>query len=306
MKPAKLKKGGNIRIIAPASAPSLRSLTVGVSKLVNLGYRVSLGDNIRKTKQIGYLSASDQDRANELNEAFADDSVDAIFCARGGYGSLRILPLIDFDIIKDHPKIFVGYSDITALHLAIGKKTDLITFHGPMPGVDFEHALPNTLDEMFRILVGDSLDLTPQISRILGTVVDGETTGISAGTNFSLVTSLFGTEFQLIPNRRILFLEDVSTSILDIDRYMAELLLSKTLYQLKGMVFGDFVEIPHEDWPVPSLKEVIYNYVNKMKKPIVYGMPFGHGEDQMTIPLNAEIKISTEESSLVLLEDVVD
>ncbi|MCW6168624.1 MAG: LD-carboxypeptidase [Thermoplasmatales archaeon] len=306
MKPSKLKNGANIRIIAPASAPSLRSLTIGVSKLTDLGYRVTLGDNIRKTKQIGYLSASDQDRANELNRAFADDSVDAVFCARGGYGSLRILPLIDFDIIKDHPKIFVGYSDITALHMAIGKKTDLITFHGPMPGVDFEQKIPKTIDEMFKLLRGETLDLTPQISRILGTVVEGETSGISAGTNFSLVTSLFGTEFQLIPNRRILFLEDVATSILDIDRYMAELLLSKTLYQLKGMVFGDFVEIPREDWPVPSLKEVIYNYVNKMKKPIIYGMPFGHGEDQMTIPLNAEIRISTEDSNLVLLEDVVD
>ena len=306
MKPSKLKNGANIRIIAPASAPSLRSLTIGVSKLMDLGYRVTLGDNIRKTKQIGYLSASDQDRANELNRAFADDSVDAVFCARGGYGSLRILPLIDFDIIKDHPKIFVGYSDITALHMAIGKKTDLITFHGPMPGVDFEQKIPKTIDEMFKLLRGETLDLTPQISRILGTVVEGETSGISAGTNFSLVTSLFGTEFQLIPNRRILFLEDVATSILDIDRYMAELLLSKTLYQLKGMVFGDFVEIPREDWPVPSLKEVIYNYVNKMKKPIIYGMPFGHGEDQMTIPLNAEIRISTEDSNLVLLEDVVE
>lgn len=306
MRPSRLKKGGHIRIIAPASPPNLRSLTVGVEKLRKMGYKVTFGENIRKLKRIGYLSAPDNDRARELESAFMDDSVDAIFCARGGYGSLRILPLIDFDIIKEHPKIFLGYSDITALHIAINQKTDLITFHGPMPAVDYE-TIPDTfLKYMMDFLAGETTDLTSQITRIVGVLVEGEAEGKSAGTNFSLVTSLIGTEYQLKSHDRILFLEDVATSIYDIDRYMAELWLTKTLYRVKGLVFGDFTQIPVDEGPTPSLQEIIYYYVSNMKKPAIYGLPFGHGSDQMIIPLNVRIKISTEEPFIKLLEDILD
>ena len=306
LKPPKLKSTSHIRIIAPASAPNLKSLTAGVTRLKKLGFKVTLGENIRKTKQIGYLSAPDIDRARELNSAFLDDSVDAIFCARGGFGSLRILPLIDYDIIKDHPKIFLGYSDITALHIAFNKKTDLISFHGPMPGRDFENITPEIINNMIEVLSGETLDLSKQINRIIGTVVEGKVSGISAGTNFSLFASLFGTEYQIKGHNRILFLEDVSTSISDIDRYLSELWLSKVLYRVKALLFGDFTQIPEEQVPTPSLQEIIYYYFNKMKKPTMYGLPFGHGSDQMTIPLNAEMKISTIEPSITLLDNVVD
>ncbi|MGC8996215.1 MAG: S66 peptidase family protein [Thermoplasmata archaeon] len=306
LKPPKLKSNAHIRIIAPASAPNLKSLTAGVTRLKKMGFKVTLGENIRKTKQIGYLSAPDIDRARELNSAFADQTVDAIFCARGGFGSLRILPLIDYDLIKENPKIFLGYSDITALHIALNKKADLITFHGPMPGVDFENITPEIINNMIEILSGETLDLTKQINRIVGTVVDGKVSGISAGTNFSLFASLFGTEYQIKGHNRILFLEDVSTSISDIDRYMSELWLSKVLYRVKALLFGDFTQIPEEQVPTPSLQEIIYYYLYKMKKPTMYGLPFGHGSDQMTIPLNAKMKISTSEPSITLLENVVD
>ncbi|MBD6955121.1 MAG: S66 peptidase family protein [Thermoplasmata archaeon] len=306
MRAVRLKKGGHIRIIAPASPPNLRSLTIGVEKLRKMGYKVSFGENIRKLKRIGYLSAPDNDRAKELENAFLDDSVDAVFCARGGYGSLRILPLIDFDIIKDHPKIFLGYSDITALHIAINQKTDLITFHGPMPAVDYETIQDNFLKYMMDFLAGETTDLTSQITRIVGVLVEGEAEGRSAGTNFSLVTSLIGTEYQLKAHDRILFLEDVATSIYDIDRYMAELWLTKILYRVKGLAFGDFTQIPVDEGPTPSLQEVIYYYVSNMKKPAIYGLPFGHGNDQMIIPLNARIRISTEEPFIKLLEKVLD
>ncbi|MCI4434419.1 MAG: LD-carboxypeptidase [Thermoplasmata archaeon] len=306
MRAPSLKKGGHIRIIAPASPPNLRSLTVGVEKLRKMGYKVSFGENIRKLKRIGYLSAPDVDRARELENAFLDDSVDAIFCARGGYGSLRILPLIDFEIIKEHPKIFLGYSDITALHIAINQKADLITFHGPMPAVDYETIPEPFLKFMMDFLAGETTDLTSQITRIVGILVEGNAEGKSAGTNFSLVTSLIGTEYQLKAHDRILFLEDVATSIYDIDRYMAELWLTKILYRVKGLAFGDFTQIPVDEGPTPSLQEVIYYYVSNMKKPAIYGLPFGHGTDQMIIPLNARIKLSTEEPFITLLEDILD
>ncbi len=140
----------------------------------------------------------------------------------------------------------------------------------------------------------------------MGVLVEGEAEGRSAGTNFSLVTSLIGTEYQLKAHDRILFLEDVATSIYDIDRYMAELWLTKILYRVKGLAFGDFTQIPVDEGPTPSLQEVIYYYVSNMKKPAIYGLPFGHGNDQMIIPLNARIKISTEEPFIKLLEKVLD
>ncbi|MEM0160346.1 MAG: LD-carboxypeptidase [Thermoplasmata archaeon] len=306
IKAPKLKKNAHIRIIAPASPPNLKNLSIGIEKFRKFGFKISFGDNIKKTKQIGYLSAPDTERAKELVNAFTDDSVDAIFCARGGYGSMRILPLIDYDIIQEHPKVFVGYSDITALHIAINKKTGLITFHGMMPGVDFDITNDITMNHMIEILAGETLDLTPQIKRIVGSIVDGETFGISTGTNFSLLISLIGTEYEFKSSERILFLEDVSTSISDIDRYMSELWLSKMLYRAKGLVFGDFTQIPNDEGPNPSLPEIIYYYVNKMKKPVIYGMPFGHGPDQMTIPLAAKMKISTYEPSIILQENVVE
>ncbi|MGC9193002.1 MAG: S66 peptidase family protein [Thermoplasmata archaeon] len=311
IKPPRLKKNAHIRVIAPASPPSLKNLTLGVERFRKFGFKVSFGDNIKKTKQIGYLSAPDTERAKELIAAFQDDNVDAIFCARGGYGSMRILPLIDYEIIEKHPKIFVGYSDITALHIAINKMTGLITFHSLMPGADFDYSKDPTINDtnilqMFNIMSGETMDITPQIKRIVGSIVDGETSGVSTGTNFSLLVSLIGTEYSFKSSERILFLEDVSTSISDIDRYMAELWLSKMLYRAKGLVFGDFTQIPNDEVPSPSLPEIIYYYVNKMKKPVIYGMPFGHGMDQMTIPLDAKMKISTYDPSIVLQENVVD
>ncbi len=233
-----MKKSANIRIIAPASPPDIKVLWSSITLLKKMGFNITLGQNIRKLVQRADLAAPDKDRAEEFNAAFKDDSVDAIFCARGGYGSMRILPLIDYDNIKSHPKIFVGY--------------------------------------------------------------------ISEGTNISLFASLVGTDYMPDTKNRIGFFEDIATTSSDVDRYLFRLKLAKALDKFNGFVFGDFVDIPTSDEILPSMEEIIESYMLELQKPSLYGFPFGHGEDQMLIPLNAKIRISSDEPYMELLEEVVN
>ncbi|MGC9099162.1 MAG: S66 peptidase family protein [Candidatus Micrarchaeia archaeon] len=306
IKPPKLKEGDEIRVVAPAWAPDIKDLSKGIEILRHMGFKVSLGKNIKRLAQVYYLSAPDKDRASELIDAFKDDSVDAIFCGGGGYGSMRILPYLDFDLIKEHPKIFLGYSDITALHVAINNFAHLVTFHGPMPGPDVDEMKKPTYKNFIEVLKGDNKDINPPQGRIIKYVISGKATGISMGTNFSLVASLVGTKYLEEAKERILFLEDVSTTVWDIDRYFATLKLAGLLDDFEGFVFGDFTDIPKTEDAMPVMEEIVEYHMANANKPSLYGMPFGHGDEQMLIPLNAKIKMQTEQPYLELLEDVVN
>ncbi|MGC8888688.1 MAG: S66 peptidase family protein [Candidatus Micrarchaeia archaeon] len=305
IKPPKLKEGSNIRIVAPAWAPDIKDLSKGIEILKHLGFKVSLGKNIKRLAQVSYLSAPDKDRASELMDAFKDDTVDAIFCGRGGYGAMRILPYLDFDVIKEHPKIFMGYSDITALHVAINNFSHLITFHGPMPGTDVDEMRKPIFKTYIGMLKGENRDVSPPIERLIKYVVNGKATGISMGTNFSLIASLVGTKYLKDVKGKILFLEDVSTTAWDIDRYFATLELAGLLNDFEGFVFGDFTDIPKTEDATPVIEEIVEYHMGIANKPSLYGFPFGHGDEQTLIPLNAKISISSEPPYIELLEDVV-
>lgn len=306
IKPPKLKSGANIKIVAPASPPDLKQLSTSISLLKKYGFNVSLGQNLRRLVQRADLAAPDKDRADELNKAFKDPSVDAIFCARGGYGSMRILSMLDYDAIKANPKIFVGYSDITALHLAIHKFTGLVTFHGPMPGVDADEIKKLSFQNILSILKGESNDISKNINQVIKYISPGSTEGISEGTNISLFASLIGTDYFPDAKNKIAFFEDVATTSGDVDRYLFRLKLAKALDKFNGFVFGDFTDIPKSDEVLPSMEEIVEDYMLNLNKPSLYGLPFGHGDDQMLIPLNTRIKISSEEPYIQLLEEVVN
>ncbi len=306
IKAPKLKPNANIKIIAPASPPDLKQLAASIILLKKYGFNISLGQNLRRLVQRADLAAPDKERADELNNAFKDPSVDAIFCARGGYGSMRILQDIDYDAIKSNPKIFVGYSDITALHLAIHKFTGLITFHGPMPGVDADEIRKPSFQNVLSVLKGESKDMSSNINRVVKYISPGSTEGISEGTNISLFASLIGTDYFPDPKNKIAFFEDVATTSGDVDRYLFRLKLAKALDKFNGFVFGDFADIPKSDEVLPSMEEIVEDYMLNLKKPSLYGLPFGHGDDQMLIPLNAKMSISSDEPYITLLEDVVN
>lgn len=306
VKPPALKPGDEIRIIAPASAPDMNNLSRGISRLRNWGYKVTLGRNIRKLVQRNSLAAPDTNRADELMDAFLDDSVKAVFCARGGYGSIHILEMLDYDAIRDHPKIFVGYSDITALHLAINKFSNMVTFHGPMPGADPDEIRKPSFKKFMDIYSGQSRDLSGYLDKVIKYIVSGKVEGVSIGTNISVAASLIGTKYMPSSDGKIFFIEDTGVTSGDIDRYFFTMKLAGMLDKFVGFVFGDFRAITEAEEPMPFIEDVVQLYLNQLNVPSLYGLPFGHGDEQMLIPLNARVRLSTEEPYLELLEDVVE
>ncbi len=307
VKPPSLKPGDEIRIIAPASAPDMRALSRSVSRLTKLGYRISLGKNIRKLVQRNSLAAPTSERAAELMDAFADDSVNTIFCARGGYGSIHILPMLDYDVIREHPKIFVGYSDITALHMAFNKLSGLVTFHGPMPASDPEEYGKATFKKYLDVLSGNSTDLKQFIDNVVKYIFRGKVEGKSTGTNISVYSSLIGTNYLPSSAGKIFFIEDTGITSGDLDRYFSVMKLSGILESFSGFAFGDFKQIAEAEEPMPYIEDIVQMYINEMQKPSVYGLPFGHNVDsQMLIPLNSRMSLSTEDPYIELLENILD
>lgn len=306
LRPPKLRPGDEIRIIAPASAPDMKNLSKSVGKLRKLGYKVTLGRNIRKLVQINQMAASDVERRDELMSAFMDDSVKAVFCARGGYGSIHILPMLDYDLIRDHPKIFIGYSDITALHLALNSQANMITFHGPMPASDPDEISKHSFRKFLDVLAGDTLEMESGYDRVIKYIISGTAEGRSMGTNISVAASLIGTNYMPDTRDKLLFVEDTGVTPGDIDRYFFTMKLAGMLGHFSGFIFGDFKVIKELDEPMPYIEDVVEKIMEENQKPSIYGMPFGHGEDQMLIPLNAKMRLTTFEPYLELLENVVD
>jgi muramoyltetrapeptide carboxypeptidase len=193
-KPRRLEENSTIAVIAPAGPPDLERLRRGVQLFEKRGYKIRIFPQARR--RLGYLAGDDKLRATALNQAFEDGSIDAIVCARGGYGTLRLLPYIDFNIIKNNPKIFIGYSDITVLLLAIFKKCNFVTFHGPMMAIEFGRKIrPYTENHFFDVLNGLSKEKIINISKGYRVKVlsGGIAEGRIVGGNLCLMTKLIGT-----------------------------------------------------------------------------------------------------------------
>ena len=308
VRPPKLKEGDEIRIIAPASAPDMGNLSKGIARLKKLGFKISLGSNIKRLVQVHELAATAVERSQEILNAFRDDNVKAIFCARGGYGSIHSLPLLDFDVIHDHPKIFIGYSDITALHLAFNKLSNLVTFHGPMPGSDPEEMGKPYFKTIIEVLEGKTNNFATGDRDLLFKYINpGTVEGTSIGTNISVASSLIGTKYMPDTTDKILFAEDTGITAGDIDRYLFTMKLANLLGNFSGFAFGDIKTVNEQSEPMPFVEDVIEDYMEELKKPSLYGLPFGHGEGQMLIPLNSRIKLSTStEPTLEFREPVVE
>ena len=306
IKPSRLKIGEEIRIIAPSSYPEIIPLSQSAEEITKLGYRVTYGINVKKLNQDNYHSANPELRAKELMDAFTDDNVKAIFCARGGHGARQTLPFLDFDVIREHPKIFMGYSDITNLHMAINKLSGLVTFHGPMPDTDTEEFRGEKLEIMFRIFRGELSDLKPYIKRLVKYVVEGSAQGRSMGTNMSVFSSLTGTPYMPEFNGKVLFCEDTNERSVDIERYLDIMTLNGTINQLAGFVFGEFKNRSTSGEGKPSIEDVIKEYMVKNAKPSLAMAPFGHGNEQMLIPLNLRVRITESEPYIEPMESMVE
>jgi len=313
MKPAKLTKGATIGVVSPSGFSEPFGLGQAVGYLKELGYKVVLGECTRNLTRTGFVSGKDEQRAKELTDMFANERVDAVFCSRGGYGAMRIVDLIDFGVIKDNPKIFIGYSDITTLHVSIHQRTGLVTFHGPSiegyAGDNPEKDSPAGKENIDRALgllsraePWGKIENPPK-GMLLRTVVPGKAKGPIIGGNLSMITHTLGTEDSIRTDGRILFLEDVYVSEYDIERLLMHMLLARKLQKCSGIIFGQVSSFEKRDLPGPSLEEVIQDRLGTLKEvPSFTGLCCGHGMMKLVVPEGVKASMDATKPALVVEE----
>jgi len=292
LRPQKLVKGDFIGLITPASPVADSSLVErGVRYLESQGYRVVVGENVGK--RYGYLAGTDEERAADLHSMFEKKEVKAIFCLRGGYGTPRLLSLINYKRIARNPKIFVGYSDVTALQLAFWTKCRLITFHGPMAGVEMAQQMDPFTEEMFWRCVTSSQRLGAiPLSEDVQVLRKGEARGRLLGGNLSLLVSVLGTPYQPDFSGAIIFAEETSEEPYRVDRMMTHLHNAGVFRKASGLVLGQFTGCIPTDATKPSLstEEVLRNSAQKFAKPALANLPFGHAARTMTLPVGVRVR----------------
>ncbi len=306
--PRTLAKDSTIGITAPASPTSMGEIANGHRALRKMGCKVVVGDTIRKSKnQYHYFSAPDEVRASEFMSFLERDDIDAILCGRGGYGIMRILPLIDFNLFKKHPKIIIGFSDITALLNAVYQRTGLVTFHGPVASVTFNSF---TVNHFKQILFGQE-DFQPVEVKASGglTINEGRARGALVGGNLTMITSTLGTDYEIDTKDKILLIEEISEHPYKIDRMLTQLHLAGKLNECSGIIFGHFKGLnsrrpfyPNKSY---TIKEVIEQVVKPIGKPTLIGLPFGHIKNKLTLPIGTQVEMDASKKTLTILNQSV-
>jgi muramoyltetrapeptide carboxypeptidase len=312
VRPRRLRPGMTVGLVSPASNVSDdESIRAALEWVESLGFRVKPGAHLFARTQ--YLAGSDRDRADDLNAMFADPGVDAIVCLRGGYGCSRLLPLLDYGTIAAHPKVLLGYSDISALLNAIHLRTGLITFHGPMAAENLtDYSYGAFRDTLLAPRAPQALAAPPPFASAPGRVErDNRITSIAAGTaegrlvggNLSLVCHLLGTPFEPDFTGRILFLEDVEEAPYSIDRLLTQLWLAGKLQQVAGIAFGKFTETAQDN--TFSVEQVLRQRCGDLGIPVLRGLMIGHVEQQAVLPIGARARLDADAGTLTLLETAV-
>lgn len=295
MTPAKLRKGGKIAIVGLAGAGDKNLLDQAVANIKNYGYNVET-DPTCLLNWHGF-AGSDQERATALNKLFADDSVNAIMAMRGGFGSIRILDQINYPLIKKNPKIFIGFSDITSLHMALFSQTQLQTIHGPMAISNFSQKDDITAQSLFSLAEGQTKTLLSE----LGIIKNGTAQGILIGGNLTVLMSGLGTKYDVDFRGKILFLEDIGEAGYRIDRMLTQLLLMGRLQGLKGIILGNFKNCNSSGNEL-SLQEIFEEKFFRFNIPVVYNASVGHGTPNLSLPLGTEVLLDTKSQTLTLVQ----
>ncbi|MGE5355728.1 MAG: S66 peptidase family protein [Deltaproteobacteria bacterium] len=307
IKPKKLKPGDTIGLITPASPISEEAFSRTLKNLESLGFNYKTGDNI--FKKYGYLAGEDMGRVDDIHKMFSDPEIDAVWCIRGGYGTTRILNNIDYSLIKNNPKVFIGYSDITALHIAIYRKTGLITFHGPVASSEFTEytirCFRNLFFENFTAIGNfENADNDSGDTLRHNIIVPGRMEGRLMGGNLSLLTALAGTEFQMPSENHIIFIEDIDEKPYRIDRMLTQLIDSSFLQKASGILLGIFkgCEAKPDEKNTLQLNETLVDRLSMLGIPVFYGFSFGHIDNHCTIPVGIKAGFDTENQILFFKE----
>ncbi|HET9294733.1 MAG TPA: LD-carboxypeptidase, partial [Gemmatimonadales bacterium] len=311
--PPALKPGHHVALVAPAGPLLERDdLSRGQELCRALGFEPVLGANAGR--RYGYLAGTDEERLADLNAALADPGIDAVWCLRGGYGLTRILDRVDFGALRQRPKAVIGFSDVTALLLALHRESGVVTFHGPMARspltpfsrYHFDRVLTavNPPGRLGRIAPPADV-LVPKQGRIVG-LVPGTAEGRLFGGNLTLLQCLIGTRYFPDLDGAILFLEDVDEDLYAIDRMLAHLRMTGALRKLAGVIIGQFTEMKRstEDGAL-GFDEVLGTYLAPLRIPVAYGLPIGHVDDQWTLPIGIRARLDAGAGEVELLEPSV-
>lgn len=295
-KPVCLRPGDTIGIAAPASPFNMESFNEGIKIIEALGFNVNTPENV--FRKDGYLAGSDTERAKSLMQLFEDDTVSAIFCARGGFGSMKLLPLLDFGAIADNPKIFLGFSDITALSLAIYQQCGMATFHGPLVTTLGKGSEATIAALKTAISSNTPLILTPSKPLVLH---PGKASGPVIGGNLTVLTHLLGTPYEPSFQGHILFLEDRGEAPYRIDRILSQFRLAGHLDGVTGLMLGTF----HDCGNPEEIYNIVAEAFQSSQIPILAGFDLGHGPENLTIPVGLRAKLDTENGNLQFEEPAV-
>jgi muramoyltetrapeptide carboxypeptidase len=296
IKPPALRPGDTIGIAAPGSPFDRGAFEQGVAVLEDMGFRVKIPDDVFKKE--GYLAGSDTERAETLMALFEDEEVKTIFCARGGFGSMRLLPLLNMDRIRSRPKILLGFSDVTALLLALYEMCGLVTFHGPMVTT-----LGKGSERTREALVDCFSHGRPVTLRASSPVVlhPGKASGPVLGGNLTSLTHLLGTPYLPSFEGHLLFLEDRGEAPYRIDRMLSQLRLGGHLEGLAGVIMGSFEDCG----PVEEVYAIVKEAFRGASLPIVGGFPVGHRTENILLPLGLRGELDGEEGSVRFSESAV-
>jgi len=314
VRPGRLTAGDTVALVAPASA-TFQSIDLDIAResLEALGLEVKIGEHLMGRH--GYLAGDDKDRAEDINRFFADDSVRAVLPIRGGWGSARVLPYLNFDVIRKNPKILLGYSDITALLLSVHAKTGLITFHGPN-GMGRWDAW--SLDYLKRVLfnaesvtmenprqLSDKNSLV-QVENRLRTITPGTARGRLLGGNLTVLTTILGSPYVPSWEGAILFCEDVGEDLYRVDRMFTQLKLVGALEKIRGFVFGTCSECgPGEGFASLTLEEILNDHIKPLRVPAWFGAMIGHAMPQWTLPVGADVEIDASKGTITMIAPAV-
>jgi muramoyltetrapeptide carboxypeptidase len=308
LKPRALRRNDVIGICAPASPPDAASkIERGIAYIERLGYRIEVGRNVFRRR--GYLAGSDAQRAADLNELFANRHVKAIFTVRGGYGSHRILPYLDYPAIRRNPKLLVGYSDITALQLAIFANCGLVSLSGPMVASNMAGGLRGKAEEYFWQCLSSARPLPSIQLRTYGdkgSARHSAQTGRLLGGNLSIVHSLLGTRYLPTRDPIILLLEEIEERPYRIDRMLNHLNLTGLLARSRGVVLGRFTDCrPEKGKPSLTLTQVFEDAFQDFTGPILSGLHYGHVGGSLAMPLGVRAAVDGQRGTLRFLEPLV-
>jgi muramoyltetrapeptide carboxypeptidase len=305
IKPPALKPGDTIAITAPAGAifnPTAAEKFTAV--LQQMGFRVVQGKTL--TEKYGYLAGPDKSRAEELNTFFLDKEVKGIIAMRGGWGCARMLPYVDFEAIRNNPKVLMGFSDITSLLIAAYNKTGLVTFHGP---VGYSSWNDFSVDYVKRVLIQKETVMMMQpafCKEKLCTLTTGKAKGVLVGGNLTVVASLIGSGYLPDWKGKILFLEETEEEVYRIDRLLTQLKTAGILESISGFIFGDCVKCePEEPEKSLTLMQVFNDHIKPLGIPAFYGSMIGHIENKFTLPIGIEAEMDAATGMIRLVEPAV-